>query len=147
MRYRRSPGRGGIAERATRGLYATLAAVLVAVMAPVASMVPARAASSINVTTTADDLTTNGNCTLREALLAADTGHAVDKCVGTSAADTIRNSSAARSGWAINNSGSATLDHVLIDHDLGPNGASRRRRVAITRAGTAEDLVLQRWRG
>jgi CSLREA domain-containing protein len=41
--------------------------------------VPGRAAT-IPVTTTADDLTVNGNCTLREAVVAANTNSAVDGC-------------------------------------------------------------------
>ncbi len=49
----------------------------------------ARAASTITVNTVADDMTVNGNCTLREALLAADTDAKVDKCAAGSGADTI----------------------------------------------------------
>lgn len=45
--------------------------------------------ATINVTTTADDLTNNGNCTLREAIIAANTDTAVDACPAGSGADTI----------------------------------------------------------
>lgn len=41
------------------------------------------------MTTTADDLTVNGNCTLREALQAANTDEAVDACPAGSDTDTI----------------------------------------------------------
>jgi CSLREA domain-containing protein len=43
----------------------------------------------IEVTTESDDLTDNGNCTLREAIKAANTDTAVDECPAGSGADTI----------------------------------------------------------
>ena len=46
-------------------------------------------AASITVTTTADELTANGNCSLREAIQAASTDTAVDACSAGSGADTI----------------------------------------------------------
>lgn len=46
-------------------------------------------AATINVTTTSDDLIDNGNCTLREAIRAANTNTAVDACPAGSGADTI----------------------------------------------------------
>ncbi len=48
-------------------------------------------ANSIAVTTTADDLASgpNGTCSLREAVIAANTDHAVDGCAAGSGADTI----------------------------------------------------------
>jgi CSLREA domain-containing protein len=45
--------------------------------------------TTITVTTTTDDHTTNGNCSLREALQAADTDAAVDDCAAGNGADTI----------------------------------------------------------
>ncbi len=45
------------------------------------SVVGATAAATITVNTTADDNTVNGNCTLREAIQAANTNTAVDGCV------------------------------------------------------------------
>lgn len=45
-------------------------------------------AATITVTTTADDLSNNGNCTLREAIQAANTNLAVDACVAGSASGT-----------------------------------------------------------
>ncbi len=45
--------------------------------------------TTITVTTTADDNTTNGNCSLREALAAANTDSAVDACPAGNGADTI----------------------------------------------------------
>ncbi len=47
-------------------------------------------AATITVDTTVDDTATNGNCTLREAITAANTNAAVDACTaGTSGMDTI----------------------------------------------------------
>src|SRR5436305_561804 len=48
-----------------------------------------RAGAVIHVTTGADDVTKNGNCTLREALQAADTNKAVDTCAAGTGPDTI----------------------------------------------------------
>jgi CSLREA domain-containing protein len=49
----------------------------------------ARAGTAIHVTTTADDLAVNGNCTLREAVVAANTDASVDACPAGAGADTI----------------------------------------------------------
>jgi CSLREA domain-containing protein len=49
---------------------------------------PARAAT-ITVDTTADELNVDGDCSLREAIQAANTDSAVDACTGGSGADTI----------------------------------------------------------
>ncbi len=46
-------------------------------------------ASVLMVTTTADDRTVNGNCTLREAIIAANTNKAVDACPAGGYSDTI----------------------------------------------------------
>jgi CSLREA domain-containing protein len=46
-------------------------------------------AASITVTTTADELNANGNCSLREAIQAANTDTAVDACPAGTGADTI----------------------------------------------------------
>lgn len=51
---------------------------------------PQAAARAIAVTTTADDRLNNGNCTLREAILAANTDTAVDACAAGSGADSIK---------------------------------------------------------
>jgi CSLREA domain-containing protein len=47
------------------------------------------AGTTITVTTTSDDSTVDGNCSLREALQAANTDHAVDTCPAGNGADTI----------------------------------------------------------
>lgn len=50
---------------------------------------PAQAATMISVTTTADELTVDGTCSLREAIRAANLDVAVDACPAGSGADTI----------------------------------------------------------
>src|SRR5215210_1583325 len=57
-----------------------------AVLTPV---VPVYAATTITVTTTADDLTSNGNCSLREAIRAANLDAVVDTCRAGSGSDII----------------------------------------------------------
>lgn len=52
-------------------------------------LIAMEAGSTITVTTTADDYTANGNCTLREAIDAADLDAAVDACQAGSGDDTI----------------------------------------------------------
>lgn len=70
-------------------------------------------AATITVTTTADDTTANGNCTLREAIQAANSDAAVDACVAGSGADTIE--LAASSTYTL-----TVADNT--DPTLGPNG-------------------------
>jgi CSLREA domain-containing protein len=53
------------------------------------SFSPMGAGARITVTTTADDMIINGNCTLREAIDAADLDQAVDACPAGTGADTI----------------------------------------------------------
>ena len=48
-----------------------------------------RASTTINVTTTDDELNSDGDCSLREAIRAANTDTAVDACPAGSGADTI----------------------------------------------------------
>jgi len=62
--------------------------ILVAFLAVLVS-VAAAGAATITVTTTADDVATNGNCTLREAVLAANNDIPLDKCAKGAGADTI----------------------------------------------------------
>jgi CSLREA domain-containing protein len=58
-------------------------------MAGFAIMIPVRASTTITVSTTADELNQNGNCSLREAIQAANTDTAVDACPAGSGTDTI----------------------------------------------------------
>ena len=56
-----------------------------------AALAPAAGAATITPTVATDDITDNGNCTLREAVQASNTNAAVDLCTAgsTAAADTI----------------------------------------------------------
>jgi CSLREA domain-containing protein len=67
------------------GALALMTPAAIGVLAPV----PVYAATSITVTTTADELTNNGNCSLREAIRAANLDVAVDSCPAGSGADRI----------------------------------------------------------
>lgn len=69
-----------------RGL---LAGVIAASTAWAALPSPGAWAAAITVTATTDDNTVNGNCTLREAIIAANTDAAVDGCAAGSGADVI----------------------------------------------------------
>lgn len=69
-------------------LVARFALALALVAGALASAKPATA-TSIQVTTTSDDLLNNGNCTLREAIIAANTDAAVDACPAGNGADTV----------------------------------------------------------
>jgi CSLREA domain-containing protein len=62
---------------------------LLAVIALRAGLAPVAQASTITVTTTADELATDGNCSLREAIQAANMDMSVDACLAGSSADTI----------------------------------------------------------
>jgi CSLREA domain-containing protein len=68
-----------------------LLALLVAALLDVFLVAPKPAqAATITVGTAADDTTVNANCTLREAITAANTNAAVDACAsGAAGADTI----------------------------------------------------------
>src|SRR5262245_34500220 len=76
-----------IEHRLCRKPIGGLGGFLVAVTAAVHAT-PA-AAATITVTTTSDGAATDGNCTLREAVLAANSDAARDACPAGSGADTI----------------------------------------------------------
>ena len=56
---------------------------------PLTGALAVDASSVISVTTTADEITANGACSFREAVVAANTDIAVDSCPAGSGADTI----------------------------------------------------------
>lgn len=65
------------------------ASLIVALVASLIWVVEPAQATTITVTTTADDTLANGNCTLREAVIAANTDAPVDACPAGFGADTI----------------------------------------------------------
>jgi CSLREA domain-containing protein len=77
-----------VGSRAAGGL-AWLVVIGALAVCVVAAATPVEADSTITVTTTADELTTNGNCSLREAIRAANLDQPVDACSAGSGADTI----------------------------------------------------------
>jgi CSLREA domain-containing protein len=84
-------------------------------------------ASSITVNTTVDELVTNGNCSLREAIMAANTDSAVDSCAPGSGDDTVFLPSGTYSisiaGGNEDGSASGDLD-VTADVTIAGEGAS-----------------------
>jgi CSLREA domain-containing protein len=65
------------------------AILLIAGLAILASLAPTAYAATIAVNTTADELNADGDCSLREAIRAANTNTAVDACPAGSGADII----------------------------------------------------------
>lgn len=72
-----------------KAIHLLLAAALFAGLAWTALPAPVARAAAITVTVTSDDNTVNGNCTLREAIIAANTDAALDACPAGNGADTI----------------------------------------------------------
>lgn len=111
-----------------RFIRASLALVLVAGLAWAAA--PAQAAT-IAVTTTADELNADGDCSLREAIVAANTDAAVDACPAGSGADTINLASGATYALTISvadaSLGATGLPTVTSDITLQGNGSTIRR--------------------
>lgn len=95
-------------------------------------------AANITVTTTDDDALVNGNCTLREAIIAANTDAAVDNCTAGSGADTIV---LAVGTYALTVTGAgedaAATGDLDITSDIVINGASRTTTI-ITAAGLSD---------
>jgi CSLREA domain-containing protein len=73
----------------SKALHLVFVAALVAGLALSVAPVPVAHAATITVTTTADELNSDGDCSLREAIQAANTDTAIDACTAGSAADTI----------------------------------------------------------
>ena len=118
------------------------------------SFSPASAAT-ITVNTTADELNADGDCSLREAVEAANTNAAVDGCTaGTSGADTIEFAGALAGGTVtLGTSGLRTLEDVAIDGAAGASGritisGNNANRVLLARAGTLtlRNLVIRNGR-
>jgi len=67
----------------------TAVAALASLLALALPPVPAARAAAINVNTPDDELNGDGDCSLREAIQAANTDAVVDACAAGSGADTI----------------------------------------------------------
>jgi len=73
----------------SKALYLVFVAALVAGLALGVTPVPVAYAATITVNTTDDELNSDGDCSLREAIQAANTDAAVDTCLAGSGTDTI----------------------------------------------------------
>ncbi|HLY26326.1 MAG TPA: CSLREA domain-containing protein [Aggregatilineales bacterium] len=93
-----------------------VASILVMLLAPGLDIAPAYAAALV-VTTSVDDNIVNGNCTLREAIIAANTGTPVDACAAGSGINTI---TFATNGVVLNSS----LPAIASNTSLIINGGS-----------------------
>lgn len=132
---------GGTSGKAARNWFARPGNVSAAVASPT---VTATLFATITVNTTADDNTVNGNCTLREAIIAANTNAAVDACTaGTAGLDTIRfNVGAGTPSIAVTGAGLPDItEPVIID---GATGGATRIELNGTAAGPdASGLVIR----
>ncbi|MBL8094759.1 MAG: right-handed parallel beta-helix repeat-containing protein [Anaerolineales bacterium] len=105
-------------------LVARFALALAMIAGALASAKPATA-TTIQVTTTTDDRLNNGNCTLREAIIAANTDAAVDGCPAGSGADTVL-LAAGSYGLSVAGTGedAAATGDLDVTEDLTIDGAS-----------------------
>lgn len=110
-----------------------LRAVFVVVAVVATGLFPAvpAGAATLLVSTTADDTTTNGNCTLREAVIAANTDSAVDACPAGSGADTITLSAGT---YMLDEPGALEDDSLAGDLDIATD-------LTITGAGKATTTI------
>ena len=110
----------------SKALRVGFAAALIAGVILTTRPAPAALTATITVDTTADDFTTNGNCTLREAIRAANNDVVTDACPAGSGADTIilpaGNYVLALGGMSENLTAAGDLD---ITRDLTIVGAGR----------------------
>jgi CSLREA domain-containing protein len=96
---------------------------------------PAQAATIV-VTSNADDMTANGNCTLREALEAANTDTAVDACAPGAGPDLIRFRPTLQDATILLTSGM-----LRVDSDVTLHGGSLN--VSLDAAGASRVLVVE----
>ena len=75
--------------RCSHSLRLSFVIMLIAGLVSTALRPPAAYAATITVSTTADELNADSDCSLREAIVAANTDTAVDACPAGSCADTI----------------------------------------------------------
>lgn len=95
-------------------------------------------AATITITTTADDALVNGNCTLREAIIAANTDTAVDNCPAGSGADTIALDAGTYALTVIGaGEDAAATGDLDITSDITITGADRNTTI-ITAAGLSD---------
>jgi CSLREA domain-containing protein len=108
-------------------------------------------AATYTITTLADDAVVNGNCTLREALLAASTDSTNDMCVGDLSPDTIVLEATGtylfQGGEILSAARSITVrgdgDHASSSYDVDLGGQNRLIRVFTGSSLTLENFTLR----
>jgi CSLREA domain-containing protein len=105
--------------------------------AAVAALTPSARAAIIVPTVFTDDLTVNGNCTLREAIRAANLDTAVDACPAGGGADVIQLAA-----------GTYTLTLAGSGEDLGAAGdLDVRANLTVTGRGPTSTMIDGAWAG
>lgn len=110
-------------------------------------------AATITVNTTADELNSDGDCSLREAVRAANTGAAVDACPAGSGTDVIQLAAGTYTLSRAGDDDTATLGDLDVTRTLTVRGAGRatttvdpnridRAFHVVTGALTVEDLSI-----
>jgi CSLREA domain-containing protein len=122
---------------------ACLAVCLAALMTPPAAAGPRAPLAAMTVNTLDDEVNSDGDCSLREAIQAANTDLAVDACPAGSDADTITFDPALVAG------GPQTLTLSLFDTGLdadesGPTALDVTAAITLTGPGGENGLTLQR---
>ena len=134
---------------AARAVRLSLVAALISGVMSTLHAAPIARAASITVTTTVDELNADGDCSLREAIVAANTDAAVDACPAGSGADTVTLASGATYALSISvadaSLGATGLPTVTSDITLQGNGSTIRRASGtfrILRIASGATLVL-----
>ena len=108
-----------------------VAVTLVASLGIASSASPARAAVGITVNTTADELNSDGDCSLREAIQAANSDLAVDACVAGSGSDTVN---VPAGTYTLTIPGAIENGNATGDLDISGN-------ISISGAGSANTII------
>ena len=133
---RKIPASGGL-HRARFSAAAT--ALLSAAALGVAAAPAAHAGTTIVVTTTADETVNDGNCSLEEAIQAANTHRPVDACPAGSGGDTIVLAAGARYTLnSINNNGEGPNGLPVVTGAITISG----KGATITRSGAAPQFRM-----
>ena len=118
----------------TRFLYVTLAVALLVLVSVSFGTTRVSYAAGITVTTVDDELNSDGDCSLREAIQAANTDSAVDACTAGSGADTITlapGGTYTLTGIDNTTEGNNGLPSITSDITIDGNGATIERDSAV----------------
>jgi CSLREA domain-containing protein len=114
-------------------------------LALAASLLPAASASAavISPNVFTDDNTTNGNCTLREAIIAANQDAAVDQCPAGSGADTIQLGVGTYTLGIPGEEEAAAQGDLDVTRDLTINGSGRAATIIDGSGTVTADRVFE----